>query len=138
MIKSKHVSEEIQWVVLAYVDDMDFCKKGTDDGSKMQEIVDYYSSMHEATGVKVQKEKGMILRWKWKSNQIGEAVIKVVINGKIIKRIDVKHSIKTVGICFSPRLSWKKRIWVCTVKNEKISQKVNHSRHKFVSSTFLF
>ena len=36
MMKSKHVSKEIQRVVLAFVDDADLCAKGTDSGSKMQ------------------------------------------------------------------------------------------------------
>ena len=32
------------------MNDADFCTKGADSGSKMQEIVDYYSSKYEATG----------------------------------------------------------------------------------------
>ena len=64
MIKSKHVSKYIQRVALAFADDTHFCTKGTNSGSKIQEIVDYYSSIHEATGEKDQKEKFMMFSWK--------------------------------------------------------------------------
>ena len=54
IVKSKHVSKEIQRVILAFFEDSDFCAKETDSRSKIQKIVDYCSSMHEATGGKVQ------------------------------------------------------------------------------------
>ena len=41
--------------MLAFFYDTDFCTKVTDSGSKMLEIVDYHSSMHESTGGKGQK-----------------------------------------------------------------------------------
>ena len=49
----------------------------------------------------------MMLSWKLKSNQIVEVLIKLIINGEIIQRIDVKHSVKTLGVCISPFLSCK-------------------------------
>ena len=55
------VSKEIQLFVLEFVDDTDFCTKGTDSGSKMQVIVDYDPSMHEDTGRKVQQQKKLIM-----------------------------------------------------------------------------
>ena len=48
-----------------------------------------------------------MLSWKQKSNQIVEFAIKVIINGEVIKSIDGKHIIKTLGVHFSPYLSWK-------------------------------
>ena len=71
----------------------------------MQEIVDYYSSMHEVTGGKVQKEKFMIFSWKCKITKMVDVAIKVIINGDVIKSIDVKHIIKALGVYASPCLS---------------------------------
>ena len=113
--------------MLAYVDDMDFCKKGTDDGSKMQEIVDYYSSMHEVTGGKVQKEKFMIFSWKWKSNKIVEVAINVIINGDVIKSINMKHIIKALGVYASPFLSWKDEF-------EHVKLKIKRSIKKLITA----
>ena len=50
--------------MVAFVDDTDFCTKGTDIGSKMQEKLHYYSSTHEVTWGKVQKEKVVMCSWK--------------------------------------------------------------------------
>ena len=89
MMKSKHSSKHVQLVVLEFFDDADFCTKGADSGSKMKEIVDYYSSMCEATEGKVQKEKVVIISCKWEINQIVEVAIKVIATREIIKSMHV-------------------------------------------------
>ena len=54
------IKKEVQRVEISFVDDSDFCTKGDESEIKMQEIVDYCVSMHEATGGKIQQEKVMI------------------------------------------------------------------------------
>ena len=53
-MKSKDDKKEVQRVEIAFVDDSNFCTKGKESEKKMQKIVDYYMSMHEATGGKIQ------------------------------------------------------------------------------------
>ena len=93
----------------------------------MQEIVDYYSSMHEVTGGKVQKEKFMMFSWKWKSKKIVEVAIKVIINGDVIKSIDVKHIIKALRVYVSPCLSWKDEF-------EHVKLKIKRSIKKLITA----
>ena len=51
---SWNMMKEVQRVEIAFVDDSDFCTKGDESETKMQEIVDFYASMNEATGGKIQ------------------------------------------------------------------------------------
>ena len=55
---------EVQRFVLEFFDSTDFSTKRPESGSEIQEIVYNFSSMHEATGGKVQKEKEIMLIWK--------------------------------------------------------------------------
>ena len=89
VMKSKHNKNVVQRVVIAFVDDSDFCTKGNECEKKMQEIVEYYTSMCEATGGKVQQEKVMMFNWTWKKNTIVEVVINVTINGEKVQCINV-------------------------------------------------
>ena len=68
MLTSKHDNREVQRNVIAFVDDSDFCASGLECERKMQEIVNYYANLYEATGGKVQKEKVMMYSWKWKND----------------------------------------------------------------------
>ena len=58
-----------QIVVIADVDDADFCTSGDDCETKMQKIVSCYLKTYEATGGKVQKEKVYVYCWKWENNK---------------------------------------------------------------------
>ena len=80
--------------------------------------------MHEAAGEKVQKEKLVMLSCKWKFNQIVRVVINVITNGYIIKRIDVKHSIKTLGVFICPCLSWKDEFYHTKLKMKRSIKKL--------------
>ena len=62
--------------------------------------------MHEGAGGKIQQEKITIFNWKWKKNGIVEVMINVFINGVDVKCITVFNSVKTLGVCVSPSLSW--------------------------------
>ena len=48
-MKSKHDKNELQRDEIEFVDDSDFCTKGNESEMKIQEVVDYHKSMHEAT-----------------------------------------------------------------------------------------
>ena len=65
---------------MSFVDDCDFCAGGVECEIKMQEIVDYYATMHEANGGKVQKDKVMMHGWKWKNDKIVEVLMKIIMN----------------------------------------------------------
>ena len=64
-IESKHDGNIEQRVVIACVDDADFCTSRDDSETKMQKIVSHHVRMHEATGGKAQKEKVFVFCWKW-------------------------------------------------------------------------
>ena len=124
MMKFKHDSKVIYRAVPAFVDDIDFVTKITDSGSKMQEILGYYSSMHEAKWGKEKKEKVVMLNCKFKSNQIVEVVIKAIRNGEIVKSVDVKHSMNTLGVHTSQYLSWKENVEYTDFKMKRLIKKL--------------
>jgi hypothetical protein len=126
MLTSKYNDVEVQRNVIAFVDDSDFCSSGVECERKMQEIVNYYANMYEATGGKVQKDKVMMYGWKWKNDQIVEVPINIIINGIKIRMINVKHSVKTLGVHVSPSLSWKDEF-------EYVKQKMKSSIKKFMT-----
>ena len=68
----------------------------------MQEIVNYYVTICEATGGKAQKEKVTMFIWKWKNNKIVEVPMNVRMREETINRINVKDSVKTLGVYVSP------------------------------------
>ena len=94
-----------QRVVIAYVDDADFCTIGDDCEIKMQKIVSYYLKMYEATGDKVQKEKVYVYSWKCINNKIQNVKVKIKLKEAVIKQIKVHESIKTLGVCVNPQLN---------------------------------
>ena len=126
MLTSKYNDTEVQRNVIAFVDDSDFCSSGVECERKMQEIVNYYANMHEATGGKVQKDKVMMYGWKWKNDQIVEVPMNIIINGKKIRMINVKYSVKTLGVHISPSLSWKDEF-------EYVKQKMKSSIKKIMT-----
>ena len=92
--------------VIAFVDDSDFCSNGVECELKMQNIVNDYAKIHEATGGKVQKEKVMMHGWKWKNDKIVEVPMNTIVNEKN-KNDQCENIVKTLGVCISPSLSWK-------------------------------
>ena len=61
--------------------------------------------MQEATGVKVQKEKFAMFSWKWEIYEIVEVPMDTKINDEVIKWINMRNSVKTLGVYVSKRLS---------------------------------
>ena len=94
MLTSKCNNSEVQRNAIAFVDDSVFCSNGVECKRKMQEIVNYYANMHEATGGKLQKEKVMVCGSKWKNDKIVEVPMKMIINDKEIKMINVINTVK--------------------------------------------
>ena len=74
MIKSKYDNAEVQRVSTSLFGDTNFSTKWIDCGSAMQEVLDYFSSMHKAAGGKVQKEKFMMHSCKWESSDAVEVL----------------------------------------------------------------
>ena len=88
-MKCKNNKNKVQRFEIAFVDYSNFCTKGNESEMKVQEIVDYYTSMLEDIGGKIKQETVIIFNWKWKKNRIVEVVINVIINGVNIKCINV-------------------------------------------------
>ena len=63
--------------------------------------------MCEATGGKVQKEKVIMCSQKWENNNIVEVPINIKINKERVKIIEARTSMKKLGVCISPSLSWR-------------------------------
>ena len=70
---------------------------------KMQEISNYDSTMHEATGGKAKKDKVYACGQKLK-NQIVEVLMNAIMKEEKIRMINVKNGIKKVGAWISPIL----------------------------------
>ena len=81
----------MQRFVIEFVDNGYFCTRGVESERKMQKIIDYFASIHEATRVKVQKYKFMMRSWKCKNNNKVEVPINAKINEDKIKTIEVKN-----------------------------------------------
>ena len=60
------------------------------------------------------------------NDQIVEVPINIIINGENIRMINVKHSVKTLGVHISPSLSWKDEF-------EYVKQKMKSSIKKFMT-----
>ena len=63
-IKLKCKSPIEQIVVIAHVDDADFCNSGEYSEMNMQEKNPYHMKTHEATDGKVQRDKVSVCCWK--------------------------------------------------------------------------
>ena len=90
----------------------------------MQEIVFYHTSVDEATGGKLQQEKVMMFNWKWKKNRIVEFTINVIVNGANVMCINVINSLKTLGVCMSPSLSWNDEFECVKLKLKRFVKKL--------------
>ena len=60
MLASNNKNKEVQRFVRAFVDDGDFCTSGVESERKNQKITNYFATMYESTGGKLQKEKFMM------------------------------------------------------------------------------
>ena len=107
IIASKSNNKEVQRVAIAFVDGGYFYTSRVESENKMQEIVNFYATMHEATRCKSEKENFMMHSWKWNNKNIVEVPINTKINEKKIKIIEVKNSVKTLGVCETPSLNWR-------------------------------
>ena len=52
---SKRNDKEVQKIVIAFIDDSDFCTSRVENEREMQAIVKCYATTHEATGGKLQR-----------------------------------------------------------------------------------
>ena len=93
-------------LVIARVDDADFCTSGDNCETKMKKIASHCMKMYEATGGKVQKDKVHVCCWKWENNKIMNAKVDIILKEEVIKQIKVHESIKTLGVCVNPQLNW--------------------------------
>ena len=78
-----------QRVVIAYVDDADFCTSRDDCEIKMKKIASCYLKIYEATGGKVQKEKVYVYCWKWENYKLQNVKVDIKIKEEVIKQIKV-------------------------------------------------
>ena len=105
--------EEEQYVSISFVDDTDLITEGDDSEDKMQEIINSYESLHEATGGKIEGRKTKYYAWKWKLGQgrrvMHQVKIKLKINGQTLEQLNVKETKKTLGTCIGPSLKWDKQ-----------------------------
>ena len=77
---SKHNNIKIQRNAIVFVDDSDICSGGVECEIKIQEIVDYYVTMCEATVGSMQKEMVMMSSLaSTEENEIGVRIISCVI-----------------------------------------------------------
>ena len=107
MITSKINHKEVKRVVIVLVDDGYYCTSRVENEEKIQEIINYYVAMYEPTRGKVQKEKVMMCDWKCKNNNAVKFRMNAKINEKKIKIIEVKNSVKPLGVCETPSLNWR-------------------------------
>ena len=63
-------NKEVQRIVIAFVEDSDFCTSRVESERKIQEIFNFHETMHEATKGRAQKEKVTIFGWKLKNNEM--------------------------------------------------------------------
>ena len=72
-------------MVIAHVDDADFFTSGENCENKMQEIISFCIKIHEAIGVKVQKEKVSLHCWKWEDQIIKNESMSIKLKNETIK-----------------------------------------------------
>lgn len=105
--------EEEKCVSISFVDDTHLITEGDDSEGKMQEIIDAYESLYEATGGKIGGRKTKCCAWKWKLRQgrrvLHQVKIKLKINGQMLEQLKVNESKKMLGICIGPSLKWDKQ-----------------------------
>ena len=106
---------------IAYVDDTNFYSNGNQCESLIQEIINKYVNLYEATGAKIQEEKVKFYCWKYymiqgerKCQQIKKTI---VVHNKEVEQIDANESVRTLGAHINPMLKWNTQF-------EKLKEKV--------------
>ena len=59
------IGKSIQRVVIAFVNDTNFCTNGPFSERKMHMIIKMHFALHEATGGKIQQSKIVFYFWQW-------------------------------------------------------------------------
>ena len=131
----------IQRVAIAFVDDTDFYTNGRGVDTKMQKIMNIYTSLYEATGGKIQQVKILFYCWKWKyvqGHQIIERVdTKIFVHGQEIKQLEINESTRTLGVHLSPSLCWKGQFEVMRKKlHESITKIMNIDINPYQASVY--
>jgi hypothetical protein len=109
-IQSKLYGDTIQKVAVAFVDDNDMMSDGDDVNQKMKIIVTEYNDLYTATGGYIEEDKSKYYAYQWVTRS-GRKIIKnidekVEINGKELKQVECKNTVKTLGVIMGPSLTW--------------------------------
>ena len=130
MIPFSH--EILQRIAIAFVDDTDFFSTGRNAKSQMQQIMDVYTHLYEATGGKLQKEKIFSYSWKWimkkgvklLTNKPNKLIIK---NHNVIQKPN-SDATRTLGVWFAPNLTWDKQFEVMCEKLRTAMRKLMNTK----------
>ena len=131
----------IQRVAIAFVDDTDFYTNGNEVRTKMQRIMNIYTSLYEATGGKVQQVKIVLYCWQWKYVQ-GKQIIEridteIVVHGQEIKQLAVDESTRTLGVYLNPTLCWKGQFEIMRKKlHDSITKMMNIELNPYQASVY--
>ena len=56
----------INRIAIAFVDDTSLYRNGESVQNKIQQIIDWYATLYEATGRKIEEQKSYFYAWQWK------------------------------------------------------------------------
>ena len=91
-----------------FVDDMNFYTSGVKFQENMQEILDTYSELYQATRGRIQYEKTMSYCWQWEWTNNKKEIRDIELNVKIgkisITQQSIKQQSKMLGVYMSPTL----------------------------------
>ena len=94
---------------IAFVDDTDFYTNGSEFMCKMQEIMNLYTKLYEATGGKIQQAKIFFYCWRWvyKNGRkvIEEIRAELVVHSEHIQQMKITESTRTLGVHMTPSLN---------------------------------
>ena len=86
----------------------------------MQEILDIYSELYQATRGKIQGEKTFSFCWRqrWKNGkrEAEDILIKVKIDDKILEQKPIIKQVRTLGVHLSPSIKWNTQFMVMIEK----------------------
>ena len=107
-------------IAIAFVDDTDFYTNDFRCIQIMQEAMNIYTRLYEATGGKVQQIKILYYSWIWEyvdgRKYIKDVTANLVVNEEIIRQESVENSTRTLGVYVTPSLSWKTQFEVMKKK----------------------
>ena len=109
IMKEPGTERRYQRVVIAFVDDADFCLNGELCEHCMSKIMESCTKLCKATRGKIQLNKIVFYCWRWayqnREQTIEQLEATVIVYGEKIKSIPVMSSIRTLGVCLNPALN---------------------------------